>query len=93
MSVCLSVSSSDFVSVITFDTIKGMWMKPGMWQYVDYARIFFSSSKHDVLMVSYIVVGGCSFHVVSCVDNVLSVDTLENPSVMKNFQNVCPGNI
>jgi len=27
-------------------------MKRGMWQYVDYARIF-SSPKHDVLMVSY----------------------------------------
>jgi len=40
LSVCLSVSSSDFVSAITFNTIKVMWMKPGMWQYVDYARIF-----------------------------------------------------
>jgi len=37
MSVCLSVGSSDFVSVITFDTIKGMWM---MWQYVDYLHVF-----------------------------------------------------
>ena len=45
MSVCLSVSSSDFVSVITFDTIKGMWMKLGMWQYVDYARC-----AHDKLL-------------------------------------------
>jgi len=35
-----------------------MWMKPGMWQYVDYARV-------------------------SCVVNVLSVDALENPIVMK----------
>ena len=70
MSVCLSVSSSDFVCVITFDTIKGMWMKPGMWQYVDYSR-FFSSPKHDVFMVSYC--GGWLFVVrrrVSCGVNV-----------------------
>jgi len=93
MSVCLSVSSSDFVSVITFDTIKGVWVKPGMWQYVDYAR-FFSSPKHDVLTVSYS--GGWMFVVrrnVSCVVNVLSVDTLETPIVMKICQNVCLGNI
>jgi len=48
LSVRQSVSSSDHVSAITFNTIKGMWMKPGMWQYVDYARIF-SSPEHDVL--------------------------------------------
>jgi len=38
-SVSHSVSQSDFVTAITFNTIKGMWMKPGMWQYVEYARI------------------------------------------------------
>ena len=87
MSVCppvrQSVSSSDFVSAITFNTIKGMWIKPGMWQYVDYARIS-SSHEHEVLIVSYC--GGWLFVVrrrVSCVVNVLSVDTLGNPIVMK----------
>jgi len=56
ISVCLSVSSSDFVSAITFNTIKGM-MKPGMWQYVDYARIL----AHLSTMCSWwaIVVGQC----------------------------------
>ena len=70
-----------------------MWMNSGMWQYVDYARNF-SSPKHDVFVVSYC--GGWLFVVrrrVSCVVNVLSVDTLENPIVLKNCQNVCLGNI
>jgi len=65
----------------------------GMWQYVDYAR-FFSSPKHDVLMVSY--GDGWLFVVrrrVLCVFNVLSVDTLENPTVIKICQNVWLGNI
>jgi len=45
-------------------------------------------------MVSYC--GGWLFVVrrrESCVVNVLSVDTLENPTVMKICQNVCLGNI
>ena len=70
-----------------------MWMKPGVWQYVDYARTF-SPPKPDVIMVSYC--GGWLFVVrrsVSCVINVLSVDTLENPIVMKICQNVCLCNI
>jgi len=70
-----------------------MFIKHGMWQYVDYAR-FLSSLNHDVLMVSYC--GGWLFVVrrrVSCVVNVLSVDTLENPIVNKICQNVCLGNI
>ena len=44
---------------------------------------YFSSPEHKVLMVSYW--GGWLFVVrrrVSCVVNVLSVDTLENPIVM-----------
>jgi len=50
MSVCPSIrpyvrpSVSQFVRFCfcdNFNTIKGMWMKPGMWQYVDYARICF----------------------------------------------------
>jgi len=57
-----------------------MWMKPGMWQYVDYARIFLAhlSTKNYC--------GGWLFVVlrrVSCVVNVSSVDALENPIVMK----------
>ena len=67
-----------------------MWMKPGMWQY---ARMF-SSPKHDVFMVSYC--GWWLFVVrrrVSCVVNVLSVNTLENPIVLKICQTVCRGNI
>jgi len=70
-----------------------MWMKPGMWQYVDYSRIF-SSPKHDVFMVSYC--GGWLFVVrrrVSCVVNVLSVNTLENPIVLKICQIVYLCNI
>jgi len=61
-------------------------MKPGMWQYADYARIFLSHSKHDVLMVSYC--GRWLFVVrrrVSCVVNVLSLDTLENQIVIKKL--------
>ena len=85
MSVCpsvrQSVSSSDFVSAITFNTIKGMWIKPGMWQYVDYARIS-SSHEHEVVRRR-----------VSCVVNVLSVDTLEKMIVMEVCQNVCLDNI
>jgi len=56
--------------------------------------VFFSSPKHDVLKMSY--GGGWLFVVrrrVSCVVNVLSVDTLENRTVMKMCQNVCLGNI
>ena len=52
-------------------------MKPGMWQYVDYARI--------LAHLSYC--GGWLFVAcrhVSCAVNVLSVDTLENPIVMKH---------
>jgi len=47
-----------------------MWMKPGMWQYVDYARI--------LAHLSYC--GGWLFVAcrhVSCAVNVLSVDTRE----------------
>jgi len=54
----------------------------------------FSSPKHDVVTVSYC--GGWMFVVrrnVSRVVNVLSVDTLENPIVMKICQNACLGNI
>jgi len=57
-------------------------------------HVFFSSPKHDVLMVSYC--GGWLFVVprsVLCVVNILSVDTLENPIVMKICQIVCLGNI
>jgi len=57
-------------------------------------HVIFSSSKHVVLKVSYC--GGWLFVVrrrVSCVVNVLSVDTLENPIVLKICQNVCLGNI
>jgi len=70
-----------------------MWIKPGMWQYVDYARIS-SSHEHEVLIVSYC--GGWLFVVrrrVSCVVNVLSVDTLEKMIVMEVCQNVCLDNI
>jgi len=54
----------------------------------------FSLPRHDVLMVSYC--GGWLFVVrrsVPCVVNVLSVDILENLTVMKICQNVCLGNI
>jgi len=39
LSVRPLVSSSDHVYEIISNTIKVMWMKPGMRQYVDYARI------------------------------------------------------
>jgi len=52
-----SVSSSDFVSAITLNTIKGMWMKPGMWQYVDYARAFQRINGFEALYASRAVCG------------------------------------
>jgi len=67
-----------------------MWMKPGMWQYVDYTSMFL----YDVLTVS--CCGGWLFVVrrrESCVVNILSVVTLESPIVMNICQNVSLCNI
>jgi len=51
--------------------LKGMWMKPGVWQYVDYARIYF-------WWVAFRRTSSCVVR-----SQCFECGTVENPIVMK----------